>query len=91
MLRLSPLRPSKWLFFLVVCVCLAFSAFYEGVEWWTAAIVGEAADSFLATQGDIWDTQWDMFLALLGAIASQIMLHRLHDRQLAVSSATKHS
>ncbi len=65
MLRLSPLRPGKWLFFLVVCVCLAFSAFYELLEWWTAATMGEAADSFLATQGDIWDTQWDMFLALL--------------------------
>ncbi len=79
------------LFLLVVCVCLAFSAFYEGVEWWTAAIVGEAADSFVATQGDIWDTRCDMFPTPLGAVASQTMLHRLHDRQITVLSATKHS
>ncbi len=91
MLRLSPLRPGKWLFFLVVCVCLAFSAFYELVEWWTAATMGEAADSFLATQGDIWDTQWDMFLALIGASASQLLLSRLHGRELAEMPATKHS
>ena len=91
LLRLSPLQRGKWLFFLVVCVCLAFSAFYELLEWRTAAIMGEEADSFLATQGDIWDSQWDMFLALLGAIASQLLLSRLHDRELAVSAATKHN
>ena len=91
LLRLSPLQRGKWLFFLVVCVCLAFSAFYELLEWRTAAIMGEEADSFLATQGDIWDSQWDMFLALLGAIASQLLLSRLHDRELGVSAATKHN
>ena len=91
LLRLSPLQRGKWLFFLVVCVCLAFSAFYELLEWRTAAIMGEEADSFLATQGDIWDSQWDMFLALLGAIASQLLLSRHHDRELATLAATKHN
>ncbi len=83
LLRRSPLRRGKWLFFLVACVCLAFSAFYELLEWRTAAIMGEEADAFLATQGDVWDSQWDMFLALLGAIASLLLLSRLHDRELA--------
>ena len=71
-----------WLFFLVVCVCLAFSAFYEIVEWWSALLGGEAAELFLGIQGDIWDTQWDMLLALLGSIAAQLLLCRIHDRQL---------
>ncbi len=75
----------------MVCVCLAFSAFYELLEWRTAAIMGEEADSFLATQGDIWDSQWDMFLALLGAIASQLLLSRPHDRELGALAATKHN
>jgi putative membrane protein len=80
--RTSPLRGSRWLPFLVVCFCLAFSAFYEFIEWWGALIMGGAADAFLALQGDIWDTQWDMFLALCGAILSLLLLSRLHDRQL---------
>ncbi len=75
----------------MVCVCLAFSAFYELLEWRTAAIMGEEADAFLATQGDIWDTQWDMFLALLGAGASLLLLDRVHDRELATLAATKHN
>lgn len=83
LLRRSPLRPGKWLFFLTCCVCLAVSACYEFVEWWSALIYGGAADSFLGTQGDVWDTQWDMFLALLGAIAAQAALGRVHDRELA--------
>lgn len=82
LLRLSPLKPGKWLFFLVTCVCLAFSAFYELLEWWTAAAIGQAADAFLGTQGDVWDTQWDMFLALLGALAALAGLSRSHDRAL---------
>ena len=80
--RASPLRGSRWLPFLVVCFALAFSAFYEFIEWWGALIMGEAADAFLATQGDVWDTQWDMFLAMCGAIAALILLTRMHDRQL---------
>jgi putative membrane protein len=71
------------LFFLVACIALAVSAFYEFIEWWVAAASGAAADAFLATQGDVWDTQWDMFLALCGALAAQIMLARWHARQLA--------
>ncbi|HET8624815.1 MAG TPA: DUF2238 domain-containing protein [Gemmatimonadales bacterium] len=81
--RCSPLRGSHWLGFVVVSICLAFSAFYELIEWWTAAASGEAADAFLGTQGDPWDTQWDMFLALAGAICSLLLLRRVHDRQLA--------
>ncbi|MBA3846870.1 MAG: DUF2238 domain-containing protein [Planctomycetes bacterium] len=82
LLRTSPLR-GRWLPVLVTCVCLAFSAFYELIEWWTAAATGEDATAFLGTQGDPWDTQWDMFLALIGAIAAQLLLSRWHDRQLA--------
>jgi len=84
LLRRSPLVAGKWLFFLVASVCLAFSAFYELIEWWVAAATGESAEAFLGTQGDVWDTQWDMFLALIGAIAAQLLLASLHDRQLAV-------
>ena len=67
----------------MTATCLGFSALYELFEWWTALISAEAAESFLGTQGDHWDTQWDMFLALCGAIAAQLLLARLHDRQLA--------
>ncbi|MCW5621651.1 MAG: DUF2238 domain-containing protein [Burkholderiales bacterium] len=84
LLRCSPLQRGAWLFFLVVCFCLAFSAFYELVEWWVALASGTAADDFLATQGDVWDTQWDMFLALGGAIAAQLLLSRTHDAQLGL-------
>lgn len=82
LLRTSPLRRGKWLFFLVVCVCLAVSAVYEILEWWVARASGSEAVAFLATQGDVWDTQWDMFLALLGALAALIMLPRWHDRSM---------
>ena len=82
LLRLSPLRRGKWLFFLVVCVCLAMSAFYEFIEWWAALIGGSSADAFLGTQGDPWDTQWDMLFALVGAISALLLLSRAHDRAL---------
>lgn len=82
LLRTSPLRPGKWLFFLVTCVCLAISAVYEMLEWWVALASGIEATAFLATQGDIWDTQWDMFLALLGAMVALIFLSGWHDRSL---------
>jgi putative membrane protein len=81
--RTSPLRGSRWIGVVVVSICLAFSAFYELIEWWTAAASGEAAEAFLGTQGDPWDTQWDMFLALIGALTSLLLLSRLHDRQLS--------
>jgi putative membrane protein len=88
LVRRSPLPGSPWLAPLVVCACLAFSAFFEMLEWWAAVASGSAADDFLATQGDVWDTQWDMFLALVGAITSLALLTRLHDRQLPQPRAT---
>jgi putative membrane protein len=82
LLRKAVLGRGPWLFFLVACVCLAISATYEFIEWWVALATGEAAQAFLGTQGDVWDTQWDMFLALCGAILAQVLLARPHDRQL---------
>jgi putative membrane protein len=82
LLRGGVVRRRGWLFFLVTSVCLAFSAFYELVEWWTAEATGAAATAFLGTQGDPWDTQWDMFFALTGALVAQLLLGRAHDRQL---------
>jgi putative membrane protein len=82
LLRRSPLQRGKWLFFLVICVCLAVSASYELIEWLAALLGGSSADAFLGTQGDVWDTQWDMFMALVGAITSLLLLSRVHDRQL---------
>lgn len=84
LLRKSPLRPGGWLFFLVTCVCLSISVCYEFFEWGVAVATGIAADAFLGTQGDVWDTQWDMFMALLGALLAQILLARIQDRQLAL-------
>ena len=83
LLRMTPLRRGGWLFFLVTCVCLAISAVYELVEWSAAAASGSAADAFLGTQGDPWDTQKDMLLAGIGAVVGQLTLARVHDRQLA--------
>lgn len=83
LLRTSSLGRSKWLPVLVVSVCLAFSAFYEFIEWWTALIAEAGALEFLGTQGDVWDTQWDMFLCFGGAIAALLLLSRVHDRSLA--------
>jgi len=82
LLRRSPLVRDGWLLLTVTSICLAFSAFYEMIEWWTALVSEEASSAFLGTQGDAWDTQWDMFLALIGALLSQLLLGRLHDRQL---------
>jgi putative membrane protein len=84
LLRTSPLRQGKWLVFLVCCVCLAISALYELIEWWAALLTSpETGTAFLGTQGDVWDTQWDTFLALLGSVLAQISLTRTHDAQLA--------
>ncbi|MFB6841036.1 DUF2238 domain-containing protein [Streptomyces sp. NPDC056361] len=82
LVRTSPLRGSRWLAPLTVCACLAFSAVFEMLEWLAAVTGGQAADAFLATQGDVWDTQWDMFCALIGAVSSLLLLSRLHDRAL---------
>lgn len=82
LLRHTPLRQGAWLFVLVTACCLAISACYEFIEWWTALLLGSGADEFLATQGDVWDTQWDMFLAFIGSMLSQWWLAPWHDRQL---------
>lgn len=82
-LRLNVLNRHRWMPFLIVSVCLAISAFYELIEWWTALFSGDAATSFLGTQGDIWDTQEDMLMALIGAICALLFLSRIHDRALA--------
>lgn len=83
LLRRSPLERGKWLFFIVTCICLSASACYEFIEWAAAVLGGSSADAFLGTQGDVWDTQWDMLMALIGAISAQLLLSRIHDRQLA--------
>lgn len=82
LLRQSPLKKGKWLFFLVVCVCLAISATYELFEWTVAEFSGTASDSFLGTQGDVWDTQKDMAFALVGSVISLVTLGKVHDRFL---------
>ena len=82
LLRSTPLRRGGWLFFLTTSVCMTISVTYEFIEWWSAVIAGSAADAFLGTQGDVWDTQWDMFFCLIGALVAQTVLVRWHDRQL---------
>lgn len=76
----------RWRNFLIITVCLAFSAFYELIEWWAAELIGEDADAFLGTQGYVWDTQSDMALALLGAIFCLLTLPKFHDRQIKALS-----
>ncbi len=83
LLRLKVVQGNKWRFYLVLCIVLSFSAFYELIEWWVALLSGDAADAFLGTQGYVWDTQSDMFYALAGAIVSLSLLSRWHDRQLS--------
>jgi putative membrane protein len=82
LLRCTPLTRGAWLNFLTISVCLAFSALYELIEWWAALLSGESATAFLGTQGDVWDTQWDMCLALIGACVAIAALSKGHDRQL---------
>jgi putative membrane protein len=83
LLRRTPLVRGGWLFFIVCAICLAISACYEFIEWLAAIVGGGSAEAFLGMQGDVWDTQWDMFMALCGAITAQLLLSRTHDRQLA--------
>jgi putative membrane protein len=89
LVRTSPLRPGRWLTFVSITFCLALSAFYELIEFAVALATGTAAEAFLGTQGDIWDTQWDMTFALVGAIISLALLHRVHDRQLDLVNRSK--
>jgi len=83
LVRTSPLRPGRWLVALVTLSVLGVSACYELIEWWAAVLLGQGADAFLGTQGDPWDTQWDMFMALCGALLAQLALGRWQDRQVA--------
>ena len=87
LLRSSPLRQGKLLFTLVVASCLAVSASYELIEWAAAIIMGQGADAFLGTQGDPWDTQTDMLMALIGAIVAQVVLGKMQDGQLRAGRA----
>ena len=82
LIRGDVVRGRRWLAFLIICICLAVSAVYELLEWAAAISTGEAAEAFLGTQGDAWDTQTDMFLALIGSIVSLATLSRLHDRSM---------
>ena len=86
-LRGGHVKGPKMSAFLAVCVSLAVSAFYELIEWWAALALGQGADEFLGTQGDMWDTQSDMFLALLGAAAALALLGGLQQRQAAALRA----
>lgn len=91
LLRASPLRPGKWLFFLTVCVCLALSAFWEMIEWWVVLIFySDQGQEWLGSQGDVWDAQSDMLMALLGSILSQLLLAGVHQRSLSKTANIVH-
>ncbi len=83
LIRKNVISDSAWRDFFIITFCLAVSAFYEIIEWWVALASGEEADAFLGTQGYIWDTQSDMWFALMGAVAGLLLLSKWHDRQLA--------
>ena len=86
LVRHAVVARGGWLFLFVTCIALSISACYEFIEWWVAVATGTAAEAFLGTQGDVWDTQWDMFLALVGAVCAQLALSRWHDRQLGMNT-----
>ncbi len=88
LIRKNVVNGSAWQNFFIICFCLAFSAFYELIEWWVALISDSGAEAFLGTQGYVWDTQSDMAMALLGSIAALSLLHRVHDRQLNAGITT---
>lgn len=83
LIRLDVLKKRSWLPFIVICICLAISAFYELIEWWVGALSDDGADDFLGTQGYVWDTQSDMFCAMLGAICMLIFFSKLQDKQIS--------
>ncbi len=89
LLRKAVVNGRGWLNFYTVCFCLAFSAFYELIEWWVAVLSGESAEAFLGTQGYVWDTRSDMAWALTGAVLSLLLLSRYHDRQLLSLTETQ--
>ena len=82
LIRKSPLKKGKWLYFVVVCISLAISASYELIEWITSELTGSAGDAFLGTQGYVWDTQTDMALALVGSILALLLFHKWHDKSM---------
>ncbi len=82
LIRQQVVKQGAWLFFVVCCIGLSISALYELIEWWVALLSAQAADAFLGTQGDVWDTQWDMLIALIGVIAAQVFLAKLHDKSM---------
>jgi putative membrane protein len=82
LIRNAIISGKGWLSFIVVCICLAISAFYELIEWWVAIMTGDSAEAFLGTQGYVWDTQSDMMYALVGAIVALVLLSKVHDRQI---------
>jgi len=89
LIRKNIVKGDKWLFFIVCAICLAISACYEFIEWWVAVASGTGADAFLGTQGDVWDTQWDMFTALVGSIVAQVLCKNWHNRSMrALESST---
>jgi len=83
LLRVFHIPSKKLVAFLAVAICLGISAAYELIEWGAALAMGQGADEFLGTQGDPWDTQWDMFTAFIGALVAQLLMARWHDAQLA--------
>jgi putative membrane protein len=82
LIRNFVVKTGAWLFFVVCCICLSISVCYEFIEWWVAVAAGAASEDFLGAQGDVWDAQWDMLMALIGAISAQILLKNMHDKQL---------
>ena len=81
-IRNKVINKKKYLSFIVICICLAISASYELIEFVVAKLTGNAADAFLGTQGDVWDTQWDMLMALIGSVTSLSLFSRYHDKKL---------
>jgi|SRR5210317_1606813 len=82
LVRNAIIAGKGWMSFIIICICLAISAFYELIEWWVAILSDEAAEAFLGTQGYVWDTQSDMMYALVGAVAALVLLSKLHDKQI---------
>jgi putative membrane protein len=84
LLRRTPLQRGAWLTFLLLSVVLAIGAFWELIEWWTTLVVaGDTGTAFLGSQGDVWDAQWDMLMALIGAAVALPLLSKAHDRSMA--------
>ena len=89
-IRLNVFNSAAWRNFFIVCFCLAVAAFYELIEWWVAIAAGESAEAFLSMQGYVWDTQADMWTALIGAVLALLLLGKLHDKQLRAAGFVSH-